>query len=178
MPIGRVLCESPTFQELGGGMQWKHGGRKVWMSASSLSVKVQPKMLRDELIQHCCSPLSDKKNRRDAVSVQSALAFIVIQERAGLYPYSLRWHFPWHYDIIDCYVIAVVVSPLWYSCLQWIKLQESLYCVYKMHLALMGVMFQGLWIFALLSTTWLHNLITISQVPLGKSWMDAVADQK
>lgn len=45
MPIVCVLCESPTYQELGGGMQSKHNGRKVWMSASSLSVKVQPKML-------------------------------------------------------------------------------------------------------------------------------------
>ena len=41
----------------------------------------------------------------------------------------------------------------------------------------MEVMLQGLWIFAQLSTTWLHNSITIFQVPQGKTWMSDTVDQ-
>lgn len=174
-----------------------HGVRAVWITYLPIRSR-EGGCSRSTMVERCgcqphhslwrCNPrccetswfstAAQTKNQKRRSFSQRALAFIVIQERTGLHPYSLRLHFTWHYDIIDRYVITVVVSPLWYSCLQWIKLQESLYCVYKMHLALMEVMFQGLWIFALLSTTWLHNLITISQVPLGKSWMDAVADQK
>lgn len=165
----------PTYQESGGGdaveAQWEKG---VDVSLITLCEGAT----QDAARRADSALLLRPKNQKRCSFSQRALAFIVIQERTGLHPYSLRLHFTWHYDIIDRCVITVVVSPLWYSCLQWIKLQESLYCVYKMHLALMEVMFQGLWIFALLSTTWLHNLITISQVPLGKSWMDAVADQK
>lgn len=41
----------------------------------------------------------------------------------------------------------------------------------------MDWMLQGLWIFAQLSTTSLHNFITISSVPQGKSWMDVIGSR-
>lgn len=56
----KCVCLGPPSCE-----KWKMcsgSDPEVWMSASLLSLaKVQPKMQRDELIQHCCSSSSNPK---------------------------------------------------------------------------------------------------------------------
>lgn len=48
------------------------------VSTIALSVKVQPKMLQGELIQHSSSSLSNEKARRDIVSVNVLYIFALM----------------------------------------------------------------------------------------------------